>query len=315
MTGAEGFILIDAVTGKFKRVQGFVNLIKTQPEETVHFPAPATDGNYVAAVSPDGKVLIVENSKVDLVPGPQTWETSAPMPLSGNLSVANRKFYLLGAQKLHQFDPENRQVKSAPVTGSHHLVVGDVIFCQPAAGTLVALSAADLTTRKATFTVPGGGAVTGMCASSDADLLVVATDQGDLYGLTFATMATRWVTRIPVGTADTKNALNVPVIEGRMIFCTSKSGAVAAVDAHTGDFRGSSLSRPNQILRPSSTQARSISAAPMLRRTQSSSMARCTVSYSARHTYCVWTRSHRRARDEAGLCVSHEGRLLKLIGV
>ncbi len=246
VTGAEGLISIDAVTGKSKRVQGFVNLFKTQPDRTVHLPAPATDGNYLAAVSADGKVLIVENSKIDLMPGDHTWEKTVPTPLSGDLSIANGKFYLLGAQQLHQFDPENRKVKSTPVTGAHYLVVGDVVFCQQAAGTVIALSAADLTTRKATFTVPGGGAVTGMCASSDADLLVVATDQGDLYGLTFATMVTRWVTRIPVGTADTRNTLNVPVIEGRTIFCTSNSGTVAAVDAVNGEFR-SLYSEPTRI--------------------------------------------------------------------
>jgi outer membrane protein assembly factor BamB len=238
VTGAEGLISIDAVTGKFKRVQGFVNLIKTRPDLTTHLPAPATDGNYLAAASPDGKVLIVENSKADLVPGPYTWESTAPTPLSGDLSISQGRVYLLGGQKLHQLDPVTRKINSAPVTGLHYLVAGDVVFCEQAAGTVVALSAADLTTRKATFSIPGGGVVTGMCASSDADLLVVATDQSELYALTFATMATRWVMRIPTGTADTKNALNVPAIEGRTIFCTSNSGTVAAVDAVTGAFRG-----------------------------------------------------------------------------
>ena len=217
-----------------------------RPDSTVHFPAPATDGRYLAAVAPDGKILIVENSKADLEPGAHTWQEKLPTPLSGDLSIANGKIYALGAQKLHQLAPENRKVKSIPVAGSNYLAAGDVVFCEQTAGTIVALSAADLTTRRETFTVPGGAAVTGMCASSDADLLVVATDQGDLYALTFATMAIRWVTRIPVGTADTKNALNVPVIEGRTIFCTSNSGTVAAVDAVTGAIHGL-FSEPTRI--------------------------------------------------------------------
>ena len=70
--------------------------------------------------------------------------------------------------------------------------------------------------------------MTGMCASADADLLVVATQNGVLYGLTFATLETRWVVNIPAGTADTKNSLNVPVLEGGTVFCTSSSGTVAA---------------------------------------------------------------------------------------
>ena len=68
----------------------------------------------------------------------------------------------------------------------------DLVFCVPSAGKVVALSASEFPKQKAAFTVPDGATVTGLAAASDADLLVVATDKGVLYGLTYATLATRW---------------------------------------------------------------------------------------------------------------------------
>ena len=237
-TPNQGMIAIDSTTGSAPVVVGFNGLMPTQLPAGTPMPAPATDGRYIAAASPDGNVWIVENTKTELEPGEQTWKWKAPAGISGDISSGSGRFYLIAGQTLYQLDPVTRTVTQVPVAaGARYLSAGDTLFCEQTKGTIAALSAKDLKPR-ASFSMPSGTSITGMCASPDADLLVVATQNGVLYGLTFATLKTRWTTSIPAGTAGTNNVLNVPVLENRTIFCTSNTGTVAAIDANTGEFRG-----------------------------------------------------------------------------
>ncbi|HEX5876616.1 MAG TPA: LamG-like jellyroll fold domain-containing protein, partial [Pyrinomonadaceae bacterium] len=236
-TPNQGVIAIDSTTGTAPVVVGFNGLIPKQLPAGTPLPAPATDGRYVAAAAPDGNVWIVENTKTEIEPGQHTWKWKAPTSISGDLSADNGRFYLIAGQTLYQLDPATRKVAATPVAGSRHVAAGDVLFCEQTRGRIVGLSTSEFKQRAA-FDLPSDTTITGMCASADADLLVVATQNGVLYGLTFATLKTRWTTSIPAGTGGKNNALNLPVLQNRTVFCTSQTGTVAAVDANTGEFRG-----------------------------------------------------------------------------
>ena len=237
-TGNKGLISIDAHTGKVTRVETFDGILPATPPSGTRLAAPAIDNNYLAAAAPKGDVWILELPNPNSTTRSQPWKWKAPDESPGDLVIAEKRVYLVAGQTLHQLDPATKKSQSVHVASKHFHAQGDLVFCVPAAGKVAALSANDLTKQKALFTVPDCAAVTGLTAEPDADLLVVATDKGVLYGLTYATLATRWVKTIPPGKASISNALNTPAISARTVFCTSASGTVAAVDARTGEFQG-----------------------------------------------------------------------------
>ena len=237
-TGAKGLISIDAHTGAVKRVENFESLMPVSPPAGTRLSAPAIESGFIAAAAPKGDVWILEFAKPGSTAKVEPWKWKAPEEQPGDLMSAGGRVYLVAGQTLHQLDPATKKSQSVRVASKHFHAQDDIVFCVPAAGKVVALAASDLTKQKAAFNLPDGSAITGLAAAPDADLLVVATDKGVLYGLTYATLATRWTRTIPAGKASSKNALNVPTISGRTVFCTSASGTVAAIDARTGEFHG-----------------------------------------------------------------------------
>jgi outer membrane protein assembly factor BamB len=248
VTGAKGLISIDANTGAIGDVKGFGGLQPGRPPAGTSLSAPAIDERYTAAATPKGDVWIVErpNDPTATVE-PWKWNTHDGAP--GDLAIAGGRVYLVAGPTLYQLDPATKKSQSIPVANKHFHAQDDLVFCAPSAGKLVALSASDFKKQKAAFNVPDGANVTGLFAASDADLLVVATDKGVLYGLTYATLATRWTKNIPAGKATASKSLNAPTISGRTVFCTSASGAAAAVDARTGEFQ-SLFFEPTEITTP-----------------------------------------------------------------
>jgi outer membrane protein assembly factor BamB len=233
VTGKEGMIALDAHTGDVSSVEGFDGFIKTVPPAGTYLPAPAVNANYIAAASPTGQVWVVEKS----VNEKRAWVWSAPEKISGDLSIADGRVYVTAGTKLYQLDPSTKRAVNVNISGPHTVAHGGSVFYRAGAN-IARFASSDITKPLAYFKVPDGVTVTGMAASSDLDLLVVSTDKGDLHGLTFATLASRWTTRVPAATASSRNSLNTPSISERAVFCTSTSGAVVAVDAHTGEFRG-----------------------------------------------------------------------------
>lgn len=237
LTGADGLVSIDAVTGALARVEGFSGLITSRPAAGTRLPAPATDGRYLAAASPAGKVWIVEDTKASTGQNAAPWKWDAPSKISDDLLMVDGKVYVIAGQTLVQLDPVSKKQTSVNIAAPIVVVHGDSVFCLTAAGTVERLGASDLK-RKEGFILSGDAVITGLAAKDDLDLLVVATDKGELHGLSFATLSTRWTARIPATKPELKNNVYSPVIKGRSVFCTSSSGAVAAVDALTGEFRG-----------------------------------------------------------------------------
>src|SRR6185503_165047 len=235
VTGKDGLIALDAHTGKVNNVEGFEGFIKTLPPTGTYLHAPAASANHIAAASPAGEVWVVEKTAGEKR---TAWKWTAPEKISGDLSIADGRVYVTAGSKLYQLDPATKNTVAVAISGPHKVAHGGSVFYRVAANLIARFALTDLTKPLAFFRILEGVAVTGMAASSDLDLLVVATDKGDLHGLTFATLAARWTTRIPAGTGSSRNSLNTPSIGERAVFCTSTSGAVAAVDAYTGEFRG-----------------------------------------------------------------------------
>lgn len=238
VTGTRGLVSIDAHTGAIGDVKGFDGFLPVRPAAGTRLSRPAIDDRFIAAATPKGDVWVVEYPKTQSTGKAETWKWNTPAGLPGDLSIAGGRVYLIAGNTLYQLDPVAKKSQSSPVANKNFQAQDDLVFCVPSAGKVVALSASEFPKEKASFNVPDGANVTGLAAASDADLLVVATDKGVLHGLTYATLATRWTRTIPAGKAPAANALNVPTISGRTVFCASASGAVAAIDARTGEFQG-----------------------------------------------------------------------------
>jgi len=236
LTVNEGFVSIDAVTGASKRVEAFDGFIARESRSSARIPTPAIEGRYIAAALPGGTVWIVEEAK-DPFQKATSWEWKANAPIKGDLSLVDGKLYVVAGANLFQVDPATKTAKSVAVAGVPLAVHGDSIFCLSAPDTVVALGISDLKKKGSASFTSSKGNITGIAAWSNLDLVVVATDKGELYGLSLATLWMRWSSSLPGAAGSSKNSLHAPVIRGRSVFCTSTSGAVAAVDALTGEFR------------------------------------------------------------------------------
>ena len=236
LTVNDGFVSIDAVTGATTRVEAFDGLIARQPPAGARIPTPVIEGRYTAAALPGGIVWIVEEAK-DPFQKPTKWEWKADAPIKGDLSLVDGKLYVVAGNKLFQVDPATKKANSVAVAGVPAVAHGDSIFCLSAPDTVVALATSDLKKKGNTSFTSSKGNITGIAAWSNLDLVVVGTDKGELYGLSLATLSMRWSVSMPAAAGSSKNSLHPPVIRGRSVFCTSTSGAVAAVDALNGELR------------------------------------------------------------------------------
>jgi outer membrane protein assembly factor BamB len=240
MTKQFGLIEIDSRSGQFAEVDGFQRL---GPDSTAsRLSAPARDGRFLAAAAPDGRIWIKDLAG-NAVPAQMH---VAPNP--GDLVIENGKLYCVagldGARTLYVVDPAHGDDGARPVSTVDCDIFAAhgswVFFIQK--DRLVATDLSKPDSKASIATSVKGSEVTGLVADADAGLLVVSTNQGRLLGLTFSTLGLRWQTAIPDGDAAGPQAargfLNAPSVAGRDIYCTSRSGAVAAVDGRTGQLRG-----------------------------------------------------------------------------
>lgn len=247
LSGARGLIFIDAHTGAMDDVKGFDGLLPARPDPGTRLSRPAIDDRFTAAATPKGDVWVVDYAKGAATGKYESWKWNTHDGLPGDLTIAGGRVYLIAGNTLYQLDPVAKKALSIPLANKCFYAEDDLVFCVPSAGKVVALSASQFPKQKASFNVPDDANVTGLAAAADADLLAVATDKGVLYGLTYATLAKRWTRSIPAGKASSSNTLNIPSISNRTVFCTSTSGAAAAIDARTGELQGL-FYEPTQII-------------------------------------------------------------------
>ncbi len=236
MTDMYGLIQIDTQTGDFSELPAFDGMAKPGPGVLA---APVTDGHYLAAANPDGTMWIL-----DLTQSGASAVSYSTAANPGDLAMENGIVYTVtGGTALHAVTPGNNPPTapvSIAVSSSIFCAFGQFVFCVQN-NKLVAAAAGLTSVGKQAVPIPGsqnqGSQMTGMAADADANLLVVTDNQGNVYGLNFS-LGQNWVQSIsgPNGTAG--GSLNPPIIDGRNVFCTSSSGAVAALDGRTGNLLG-----------------------------------------------------------------------------
>jgi outer membrane protein assembly factor BamB len=231
-----GLIYIPSQTGEHRLAEGFEKL------SGLPLVAPATDGRLLAVAGTDCVwILDLVQSKAKPVAHP-----AGDHP--DRLAVEGGVVYGVASGQLFAIHPDGSQSTSA-VSSPIFCALGERVF-SIRRGELV-LTGRDLGKAKATAASIAGAHVTGLSADADANLLVVSTDQGELFGLSFASLGKKWSVPIPDGDAPNgqRKYLNAPLVDGRNVYCTSRSGAVAALDGRDGAFRGLFFV-PNAVVTP-----------------------------------------------------------------
>lgn len=230
-----GLIRIDSHTGHYTVAPGFETF--EPAKDATRLAAPVHDGRYLASALPDGTLWLRDFTAQEVRP---LLVGANP----GDLSLADAAIYCVcdgpgGRRQLNILPTSGGAATTIAVDSEIFCVYGSWLF-YIADGKLTGVDRDAQITRTATA-VPGS-AITGLAADPDAGLLVVTTNQGKVYGLSFATLGQRWVTTVPEGNAAgaraAKGVLNPPAVDGRDVFITSRSGVAAALDGRNGQVRG-----------------------------------------------------------------------------
>ncbi|MDB5072080.1 MAG: WD40-like repeat containing protein [Candidatus Eremiobacteraeota bacterium] len=239
-----GVIEIDSKNGTYAPADGLASM---PTDGASSFAAPTTDGRFLAAASRDGTVWVVDFSK----PGsaPATFSTAGD---PGDLTIDAGILYTAAGGQLFAIDLAANTTMSAAVSSAVFCVGNGFVFCVQNGQLVRTDRTLAPATAAASSTTVTGGAITGLALDADSNLLIVSTNQGVLLGLTL-TLGQRWSTAIPDGKATSPSAVNgwlhAPVMGGRAVFCSSRSGAVAAVDGRTGVLLGF-FTVPNAVVTP-----------------------------------------------------------------
>lgn len=233
LTGDDGVVAINATTGESARVDAFAGLLK---DTGAALAAPAVSSTHLAAGAPHGLVRLVvrDSDPVDVR------DVAVPAPVRELAFGADRLCVLCGASGALQVavvDLANASSTLVKVSGSAFTTDAEWLFCVRG-GKLTRVDASQPAAQIQASTAITG-AITGMAARRDDDLLVVTTDQGTVHGLAMADLAQRWTATIPEGRTRGSNAVSAPAFDaaGR-IYCTTASGTVAVLDPVTGARAG-----------------------------------------------------------------------------
>lgn len=234
MTEDESPLRLDSRTGGKTQLKGFDKL---PVERNAPVIDPAVTDKYVAAATASGTVMIVnrvdDSAKSVKIAGPVvrlSLDGVGLLVLSGSSS----------ARKLTLIDPATAGRRGSAAMQSDVFCTADNwIFCVRDR-TVIRLDSNNLSpdaVQAASADI--SGRITGMLASPDDDLLVVATDGGTVRGLTLGLLSRKWETVLPVGAAGGSNAVNSPALDGDgRIVCTTASGTIAVLDPVSGALNG-----------------------------------------------------------------------------
>jgi outer membrane protein assembly factor BamB len=258
--GEQGIIAIDALSGVSNQVPAFVNL--PRPDETqkhVHRSAPAASGGYLAAAGWDGTngsvwIAALDGSGTTITFN--TGENPGDLQFVGTLvgCVASTD---TGLQLFIYDMGPNPQFLSVAVDSPIFTLCGSRAFITQG-GQLTVIDTSkqpgDVGYQYFASSVTSAQ-ITGLAAASDANILAVSTNTGQIYGLSMATLMQKWSpVAIPDGPGSVKGVLNAPTIAGQTVFCTSSSGAIAALDAGSGRLLGLFF-EPNAVITPALVDA------------------------------------------------------------
>jgi len=238
MTNEFGLIRVEARTGDHHEVDGFQGL---QPSgEPISYSAPAISGGLIAAAAPDGRLWVVDPAQtkpqartfaLGVNPSDLVFQSGAIYAIAGEAS----------ARKLCAVNLASGQIATTAVGAEIFAAYEDKVFLIGPDQRLVRMGP-DLVGPQAAAATVTGGHITGLSADPDSNRLAVTTDSGEVVGLAFTSLGEEWRRSIPAPpTASAQGrspAVNPPVVSGRNLYCTTKAGAVAALDGRSGEFRG-----------------------------------------------------------------------------
>lgn len=236
LTKEDSLVRIDSKNGGKVQVEAFADLPQDGDEKRI---APAVSQKYLAAASAGTAPTVV------------IWDRVAPRGKSVQLSgrVVRLEFGDAGLVALTKADSGALTLNlldlgTAALLGTR--AVTSEAFCT--AGTWVFGTSGHTVVKLARAAVGGpplatsaaiDGAITGLVASADEDLLVATTATGHVYRMMLGTLAAVWNKTLPAGPVAGRTAINPPVLDaGGRVICTSASGSVVALDDETGRVMG-----------------------------------------------------------------------------
>jgi outer membrane protein assembly factor BamB len=255
MTEGRSLIRIDSHSGESDEVDGFREL--GAADTPTAFPTPATDGRFIAAATQFGEVWTLDTLATDLSAGPKHIAFRVGANPSDLLLESGVVYTVAGAgeqRQLYALNCTTGTMAATPVGSTAFCAYGDRVFFIHNDALMMSTPTFDKV--RATAAAVTGSHVTGLSADPDANLLVVSTNQGELLGLSFATLGLVWRQATPDGPAISAAGnraapgfLNTALVDGRNVYCTSRSGAVVVLDGRNGEFRGLFLV-PNAVVTP-----------------------------------------------------------------
>ena len=239
-TAERGLVAIDTTTGSATEVPVFETMPKTL-DAGAHLATPAFSGSSLAAAAQNGTIFVANPIISDAA------VTFATGQFPGDLQYTGGKVCCIAGATSRQLficDVATRQVIGLSVDSEFFTLCGSRVFFTQnhrLVGIDTSKQPADPGYRSVATAVEGR-LITGLAGAEDGNILVVSTSNGTLWGLSLATLAFRCSKAIPDGTANgpgtAKGRLNAPVIAGHIAYCSSRSGAVAAVDTAGGRIIG-----------------------------------------------------------------------------
>lgn len=236
MTNDDALIRVDSRNGGKLQVEAFAFLPNPGDAKC---PNPAATREFIAAATGGDSPTVA------------IWDRASPQAVSRQLAGAVQRLEIgeAGLAVLTQAGDGTRTLSllardTAALLGQR--AVATDVFCTAGAWVLTAgnhtvirLPGANLGGPPAATSAVLDGAITGLVASPDHDMLVATTANGTVHRLMLGTLATMWSKTVPLGPVAGQKALNPPVIDsGGRIVCTSASGTVAVFDDDTGGLMG-----------------------------------------------------------------------------
>ena len=225
LTGDEGLIAINALNGKYTRLEPFAGLVKSTDTA---LPAPAVSARYLAVAGQSGTVRIGDRT-ADAI---KLIDVTLPAPIRQLALGATRLFVCCGVDRLLNLaivDPVTSNQTLVPVTSTVFTADDDWMFCVRH-GLLLRIDEKNTETSAPEAV---GDKVTGIAARSNSDLLVVTTGDGWVHAFAMSNLTKRWQVRL----AEAR--VNEPVFdEAGRVYCTTAAGTIVVLDGASGTRLG-----------------------------------------------------------------------------
>ncbi|HEY0613445.1 MAG TPA: LamG-like jellyroll fold domain-containing protein, partial [Candidatus Elarobacter sp.] len=226
LTWGLGLIAIDAETGRFDMPDGFGGMIPAGASRSVPLAAPAATPDLIAAAGPDGKLWIRTRSAT-------TATVLATAAGPENVQIAGGYVAVFAGGTIFVADANAGKIVATIANAEPGYSLDAQRLVCVSGGTFAIFDAASgFATSVAGVASPPAG-ITGVAASSDANLFVATTSGGMVYGYSLGNLATRWTYAHPSGTG--LGSVFAPSVAQGNVALTTSSGTVLMIDGANGE--------------------------------------------------------------------------------